>query len=178
VHTLCKRELKRLFKLYYFKEERGDENRKVLDVGSFDVNGTSRGSVPRSWKYIGVDLFKGKNVDVVMPGPFEIPFPRSTFSAIVSSSCLEHCANPFRLVKEMARVLKPGGYIFMVAPVNTPEHREIAPIGEDSFVVLDCWRFYPDGFSCLFKEAKMKVIHTYTMRRSSGRMHCWGIAQK
>ena len=40
----------------------------VLDVGSYDVNGTYRPLFPAGWDYLGVDIEKGPNVDLVVAG--------------------------------------------------------------------------------------------------------------
>ncbi len=38
-----------------------------------------------------------------------IPFPDNTFDKVVSISCLEHFTNPLQGLRQVARVLKPGG---------------------------------------------------------------------
>ena len=39
----------------------------ILDIGSYDVNGTVKKIFPLN-KYLGIDLAKGPNVDVVLNG--------------------------------------------------------------------------------------------------------------
>jgi len=169
VNTYVKKTIKRLCK-QYVKGRRG----VALDVGAFDINGTLGGSIPKRWKYVGTDILAGDNVDLVMTGEFKIPLPSNDVDLVLSTSCLEHCRNPFKLVKEMARVLKVGSYMFICAPYDLPIHKEQL----DGTELYDCWRFLPDGFNCLLKEAKMKIIHTYIEQRRAGRVYCWGIAQK
>ena len=41
----------------------------------------------------------------------ELPFPDGSFDAVFSSSVLEHLGDPVRVLKEMLRVLRPGGLI-------------------------------------------------------------------
>ena len=45
-----------------------------------------------------------------------IPFKNDTFSAVTCLDVLEHLENDLTLLKEMVRVCKPGGYIFMTVP--------------------------------------------------------------
>jgi SAM-dependent methyltransferase len=51
-----------------------------------------------------------------------LPFVDESFDAIVSISVLEHVKDPWRCAREMIRVLKKGGELFVEAPFNTPLH--------------------------------------------------------
>jgi SAM-dependent methyltransferase len=42
-----------------------------------------------------------------------LPFRDATFDAAVSSNVLEHVSNPLDLVREMARIVRPGGLVFV-----------------------------------------------------------------
>ena len=46
----------------------------------------------------------------------ELQFPENAFDLIVSSECIEHTQDPRQALKEMARVLKPGGTIVVTSP--------------------------------------------------------------
>ena len=53
------------------------------------------------------------NIDVVpLTHPFELPFDSSSFDVIVSFGVLEHVPNDLNSLKEIHRVLKPGGLFF------------------------------------------------------------------
>lgn len=54
-------------------------------------------------------------VDIVANGD-SLPFEDSSWDFIVSSHVLEHFYNPIKALKEWHRVVKPGGYIFMIVP--------------------------------------------------------------
>ena len=51
-----------------------------------------------------------------------LPFPDHSFDKIVSISCLEHFADPLEGLKEMARVLKPGGRVALSVDSLLPEN--------------------------------------------------------
>ena len=58
----------------------------ILDVGSRDINGTYRALIEgRGWKYTGLDIVAGSNVDVVAK-PFCYPFPDGAFDIVISGA--------------------------------------------------------------------------------------------
>jgi SAM-dependent methyltransferase len=116
----------------------------ILDVGSLDVNGTLRDAVPNEAAYVGADVVSGKNVDIVLDSPHRFQFQSNRFNIVISTSCLEHDDFFWLTFSEMARVLAPGGFIYINAPTNGPVHRH----------PIDCWRFYPDAGKALSKWSK------------------------
>lgn len=97
------------------------KNRKVLDIGSFDVNGNEK-----SWfencDFIGLDLLEGPGVDIACPAN-EYDAPDETYDTIISCECWEH--NPFykESIINSVRMLKSGGYfIFTCATTGRPIH--------------------------------------------------------
>ena len=118
------------------------QNKKILDVGSYDVNGTMK-PIFEQGQYIGLDMEKGPNVDIVGKS-HEIPFIDNFFDIVISSSCFEHDDMFWVSFKEMCRVLKPGGYMYIQAPQNGPYHGWPG----------DNWRFYADSWRALEKWGK------------------------
>jgi SAM-dependent methyltransferase len=45
-----------------------------------------------------------------------LPFPDSSFDGVVAKDLLEHVDDPVAVVREVARVLKPGGRVFASSP--------------------------------------------------------------
>lgn len=45
-----------------------------------------------------------------------LPFQSASFHVIISQALLEHTQDPFLVAREMARVLKKGGYIYVETP--------------------------------------------------------------
>jgi len=97
------------------------KNKKVLDIGSFDVNGNEK-----PWfedcDFIGLDIGPGKGVDVVCPAN-EYNAPNNYFDTIISCECWEH--NPFykESIQNAIRMLKPKGFfIFTCATTGRPVH--------------------------------------------------------
>jgi SAM-dependent methyltransferase len=108
---------------------------RILDVGSLDVNGALRPYAPVGSLYVGVDQIAGPGVDLVLDDPHQMPFADDRFDLVVSTSCLEHDPMFWLTFAEMARVVTPGGFIYISAPANGPYHGHPG----------DCWRFYGDA---------------------------------
>ncbi len=131
----------------------GKTSGKVVDIGSMDIGGSYRDIfVSQGWKYLGADLEKGDNVDILIPCPYTFPFKNNSFDLLVSGQVLEHMAYPWVGISEMARVVKTGGLLFIIAPSKGYLHR----------YPVDCWRFYPDGFRALAKWANLNLISVTT----------------
>jgi SAM-dependent methyltransferase len=123
---------------------------RVLDVGSVDVNGSYRPLFcDPVWSYIGLDVAAGPGVDIVVADPYRwSEVPDDSLDVVVSGQALEHIAYPWRTMEEVARVVRPGGLVFIIVPGAGPEHRH----------PIDCWRFLPDGLRALATWAGLAVL--------------------
>jgi SAM-dependent methyltransferase len=113
------------------------KNRRVsvLDVGSYDVNGSVRRIfVDAGCDYLGVDRVEGPNVGMVM-NAHDLTFPDEAFDVVVSCEMLEHDSAFWLSLKEMGRVLKRGGTLIITARGNGFIYHN-AP---------DYWRFMPES---------------------------------
>ncbi|MBN2793026.1 methyltransferase domain-containing protein [Trichloromonas sp.] len=125
----------------------------IFDLGSFDVNGSYRPLFDRpGWVYRGIDLEAGPNVDIVLRDAYRLPLPVDSADIFLSGQAFEHIPYFWITFLEVARVLKPGGLFFLIAPSRGPEHR----------YPVDCWRFYPDGYQALARYAGLEVVEAQT----------------
>jgi SAM-dependent methyltransferase len=53
-----------------------------------------------------------------------IPVPDGSFDVILCTEVLEHVPEPVKAIREIARILKPGGRLFMTAPLGSWLHQE------------------------------------------------------
>lgn len=86
---------------------------RVLVIGAGDM--TVRGNVTYT------DVAFGKHVTCVADA-HDLPFLSGTFDAVVAIAVLEHVADPARCVEEIARVLRPGGFVYAETPFMSPVH--------------------------------------------------------
>jgi SAM-dependent methyltransferase len=63
-----------------------------------------------------VDRFSAMGLQVYLGSAYDIPFPDSHFSAAYSCWLLEHLDDPLRCLRAVHRVLRPGGYMYMIVP--------------------------------------------------------------
>ncbi len=138
-----------------------DDKVKILDVGSYGVNGTYKDifSDENKFIYTGLDVQSGPNVDYVAENPYVwSELKDESYDAIISGQAFEHIEFPWLTVQEMSKKLKKNGLICIVAPSRGPEHK----------YPIDCWRYYPDGFRALAKWAGLEVLETKTFWGSTG----------
>lgn len=130
--------------LFFDQYVASSSNKRVVEVGSQNVNGGLRDifATP-STSFVGIDFVAGPGVDVVIEDGYTLPCGDSTQDVVLCSSVLEHCDMFWLLFLDMIRVLRPGGLIYINAPSNGDFHRW----------PVDCWRFYPDAGKALEKWA-------------------------
>jgi len=73
--------------------------------------------------YVGMDLPDNiyRPPDLSWDGR-RIPLEDATVDSAVLTEVLEHCPNPDWVLRETARVLKPGGFMFLTVPFIWPIH--------------------------------------------------------
>ncbi|MES2995296.1 MAG: class I SAM-dependent methyltransferase [Verrucomicrobiota bacterium] len=70
-----------------------------------------------------------------------LPFENASVDAVTCFHCLEHWHNsPKRLFKEITRILKPGGFLFLATPNAVNLRKRITvPLGMNNWSSLDEW---------------------------------------
>lgn len=71
--------------------------------------------------YVNLDLFAVPGVDVAADA-HQLPFADEIFQRIECDAVLEHVRRPEQVIREMQRVLAPGGYLHLVTPFCHPFH--------------------------------------------------------
>jgi SAM-dependent methyltransferase len=64
---------------------------------------------------MNLNLFLMENVDIVARGE-QLPFKNNSLDVIISNAVLEHVKDMDRVIKEMERVLKPNGFLYVEIP--------------------------------------------------------------
>jgi len=120
--------------------------KRVLEVGSLNVNGSMREWVQmhKASEYIGVDLKAGPGVDrVVSADDLVKEFGEKSFDLVISTEMLEHVVNWKLIVSNMKRVLKPGGTLLITTRSEGFPFHEY-PVDAWRFSVVDMEQIFSD----------------------------------
>lgn len=154
-------------KMRYFKENylNPEDDIRILDIGSFDKDGDYNYGLilnEENWIYDGLDLKEGNNVDIVVEDPYEwTEIEDRTYDVIISGQSLEHNEFFWLTLKEIDRVLKPGGIICFIAPSSGAVHRN----------PYDCWRFTDKGMESLAKYIDFRILESGTNDSDENQWH-------
>jgi SAM-dependent methyltransferase len=129
----------------YYSSDRGGA---LLDVGA----GLKPYSVvyePYFERCISTDVEHSQHdiqVDVIASAD-DLPFEDRTFDCILCTEVLEHCPDPDQALREMCRVLKPGGRIFLTTPFLVALHE----------MPFDFYRYTPSAFDVMARDAGLTI---------------------
>lgn len=98
-------------------------------------------------EHIGCDIQEGPGVDRI-EDIHQLSFDDDSVGTIICLETLEHVADPLRAVKEMHRVLRPGGVLAISSLMFFPIHAH----------PWDFWRFTPEGFELLLEPFESKLV--------------------
>jgi len=123
----------------------------LLDAGA--GSGHWKSYFSDSIKYIGMDLGVGDSaVDystLDLKGDLKnIPLENNSVDVIISIQVLEHCPEPWLVIQEFNRVLKPSGLLFFSVPQAVEEHQ----------VPYDFFRYTSFGLKSLLESSKFELI--------------------
>lgn len=105
----------------------------IADIGS--------GPEKLGREFINVDVFPFPEVDVVADAT-HLPFKSNSLDGAVSESLFEHVPDATLVAKEMLRVVKPGGYIYVSAPFIHPYHA--SPDDFNRWTISGLRHMFPD----------------------------------
>jgi ubiquinone/menaquinone biosynthesis C-methylase UbiE len=91
---------------------------------------------------IGEPKWNYANLDYVAPLD-NLPIENETFDVILCTQVLEHLQKPIASLKELCRVLKSDGYLFLTAPMAHMEHQ----------IPYDYFRYTSYGLKYILSEA-------------------------
>lgn len=151
-----------------------DPTASVLEIGcGTGATGALALAQGRCGRYTGVELFEGaaeearKVLSEVITGnieALEFRWQPSTFDALIFSEVLEHLVEPGRIVRELARFVRPGGVVMASSP-NISHWRVVRELIAGRFNLTDRgvfdrthlrW-FTPATFAQLFEDAGFRI---------------------
>jgi SAM-dependent methyltransferase len=120
--------------MMFVKQILGDYfiNKRVLDVGSGDINGNNR-FLFENCDYDGNDVIQANNVTIVSKTK-DLSFTDNTFDTIISTECFEHDPEYKKSFIKIYNILKPDGlFCFTCASTGRREHGTRRTSPQDSY---------------------------------------------
>lgn len=132
------------------------EKPSILELGTCQsIPGRStmhREWVPHAAEFLGTDFQEGADVDILADvHKLSEATGRDRFDGIISCSTFEHIQYPWVASVEIAKALRPGGYVFVQTHHTFPPHS----------YPYDYWRFTTEALETLFcPRAGFEVLGT------------------
>lgn len=130
------------------------KGKKVIEIGSVDVNGSLRSYVEalEPERYIGVDLEEGKGVDEVC-NVYDLVehFGPESFDLVITTEMIEHVQDWRKAFSQIKRIMKPGGIVLLTTrSYGFPYHE----------YPFDYWRFEVDDMKAIFSDMEIVKLET------------------
>ncbi len=125
-------------------------DRKVLEVGSLDVNGSPRADVMAMGPafYLGIDPVDGPGVDEVAE-LYQVC--RDDFDIVICCEMLEHVEDWRAAVSDLKRVTAYGGTLLITTrSPGFPYHA----------FPIDCWRYERSDISAMFADWTVEMLES------------------
>ena len=140
----------------------------------------------RGWKVEGIEVsevggqFVRERWDIhVYSQPLEsLSLPENLFDVVTLFYVIEHLDDPLALLREVNRILKPGGLVFLRWPHSTPIIRILGPLSRTLDLYHTPYHLYdfsPSTMEKMLKSCGFKEIETMTAgnTRPSKRFNRW-----
>lgn len=125
--------------------------KRVLEVGSYDANGSLRPVINllQPLEYVGVDVMPGPGVDrVVSVCDLTAEFGKDSFDLVVTTCTLEHVRDWKLAVSNLKNICKPEGTILFIVPSRWSYHG----------FPYDFWRYNREDVEYIFSDCTILIL--------------------
>jgi SAM-dependent methyltransferase len=121
------------------------------------------------WRYRALDVGGGDHAGAITANPGRwTPLPDASVDAVVAEHVLEQSEFPWETMREVSRILRPGGlgcFVIASAVANGEEGKER-------------WQLDARGFRALAKYASLSVVEVFSARGLGVSQDTFGVVQK
>lgn len=157
-------------------------NKKVLDVGSGDINGNNK-YLFTNCDYNGNDVIEAPNVTIVSKTK-DLQFGNETFDTIISTECFEHDPEYIESLQKIYKMLKENGlFCFTCASTDRPEHGTRRTSPNDSYGTIgklsDMHDYYKnltiEDINNVLELKELFILYDSYYNNISKDLYFWGI---
>ncbi|MFC0037464.1 class I SAM-dependent methyltransferase [Actinomadura rayongensis] len=143
--------------------------RRGADVVAFDLDPGELDGVEKMFGAMRLEgeVPAGASATTVQGDALDLPFPDDHFDKIIASEVLEHIPDDMRAMRELLRVLKPGGHLAVTVPSWLPE-RLCWALSED-------YHTAPGGHVRIYTRAELEAKLKSLGFRVGGHHHAHGL---
>lgn len=155
----------------------------VCDIGSLDINGNNH-YLFEDYSYIGVDVGRGKNVNVVSTGHEYRPINGKQYNIVISTECFEHDMHWKKTIENIVvnLVAPKGMFLFTCATTGRPEHGTRRTTPQDSPITVqeENWSDYYMNLTQQDIESAINLsehfeLYRFSTNEESHDLYFWGI---
>jgi SAM-dependent methyltransferase len=153
------------FGRHAFEAARRGANVVALDAGREEVEGVA--ATFAAMVEAGELSTENLHVASVQGDALALPFPDGTFDRVICSEVLEHIPNDVGAMRELARVLRPGGTMAITVPRFGPELI--------NWALSDAYHNVPGGHIRIFRKSQLKKRLTSVGMQVTGHHYAHGL---
>ena len=153
------------FGRHAFEAARRGANVVALDAGRDEVEGVA--ATVAAMVEAGELSTENLHVASVQGDALALPFPDGTFDRVICSEVLEHIPNDVGAMRELARVLRPGGTMAITVPRFGPELI--------NWALSDAYHNVPGGHIRIFRKSQLEKRLTSVGMQVTGHHYAHGL---
>jgi len=143
--------------------------RRGARVTAFDMDAEELKTVQSMFGAMELEgeALEGSSAETVVGDALDLPFEDDTFDKIIAAEVMEHIPDDMQAMKELFRVLKPGGQVAVTVPSWLPERI--------CWLLSEAYHTAPGGHVRIYTRAELEAKLKAIGFRIDGHHHAHGL---